>query len=162
MGCGSGDVGSVFPIPVKDPSPRAHRFLFCCEWEKACPHRDQLEGIPISTAGVLPSAVLFSSEETDLFHPTEGASSLLLCVRVSVYSVPLTARAPNKCHPMPHTDTPLQLPRTPAAAHVLQTSLLPARRPLISIRKCFERFNRPKLCLKQETDGVSVVSAHPS
>lgn len=99
----------------------------CCEWEKACIHEDQLKGIPISTTGVFPSWVLFSSEETVLFHPLQGANSALLCVCVSVYlvcTVPLTERTLNKCHPMPRAGTPLQLPQIPAAAHV---SVRPAR-----------------------------------
>lgn len=69
----------------------------------------------------LPPGVLFSSEETVLFHPVQGANSALLCVCVSVYlvcTVPLTERTLNKCHPMPRTDTPVQRPQIPAAAHV--------------------------------------------
>lgn len=104
--------------PCRRPSPPS---TVCCEWEKACIHEDQLEGIPISTTGVFPSGVLFSSEETVLFHPIQGANSALLCVCVSVYlvcTVPLTERTLNKCHPMPRTGTPVQLPQIPAAAHV--------------------------------------------
>lgn len=129
MGCGRGDAGSAFPLPSKT-SPLPPSFspsTVCCEWEKACIHEDQPKGIPISTTGVFPSGVLFSSEETVLFHPIQGANSALLCVCVSVYlvcTVPLTERTLNKCHPMPRTGTPAQLPRIPAAAHV---SVRPSR-----------------------------------
>lgn len=93
----------------------------CCEWEKAFIHEDQMEGIPISTTGVFPCGVPFPSEETVLFHPVQGANSALLCVCVSVYlvcTVPLTEGTLNKCHPVPRTGTPVQLPQIPAAAHV--------------------------------------------
>lgn len=129
MGRGRGDAGSAFPFQSKTSPlpPSFYPSTVCCEWEKACIHEDQLEGIPISTTGVFPSGVPFSSEETVLFHPIQGANSALLCVCVSVYlvcTVPLTERTLNKCHPMPRTGTPVQLPQIPAAAHV---SVRPSR-----------------------------------
>lgn len=141
MGRGRGDAGSAFPLRSKTPPPPLPSFYpstVCCEWEKACIHEDQLEGIPISTTGVFPSGVLFSSEETVLFHPIQGANWALLCVCVSVYVVctaPLTERTLNKCHPMPRTGPPLQLPLIPAAAHVsVRASRLIRSPPLVLLR----------------------------
>lgn len=90
-----GDVGSAF-IQSKfcslslSLSPSVVFFPFPCvssEWESVCIHEDQLEGIPISTAGFFPSVVLFSAEGTVLFHLNECASSIALCVCVHVFGV---------------------------------------------------------------------------
>lgn len=65
------------------PPPSLVFFPFRCvssEWESVCIHEDQLEGIPISTTGFFPSVVLFSAEGTVLFHLSECASSVPLCV----------------------------------------------------------------------------------
>lgn len=120
MGCGRGDVGSVFPITIKDSPPPRFASRSAVSGRKRASTKISWREYQ-SAPGVFPSVVLFASEETVLFHPMEGASSLLLCVCVSVYldsAAPLTARTLNKCHPMPHTDTPVQLPQIPAAAHV--------------------------------------------
>lgn len=87
-----------FPFPCVGP-----------EWESVCRHEDQLEGIPISTAGFFPSVALFSAEGTVLFHLNECASSIFLRVCVCIYlgcTEAMTERTLNKCHPMYHTPQP--------------------------------------------------------
>lgn len=53
-----------------------------CERKRVCVREDQLEGIPISATGFFPSVVVFSAEGTVLFHLSECASSVPLCVCV--------------------------------------------------------------------------------
>lgn len=75
-------------------------------WESVCIHEDQLEGIPISVPGVFPSVVLFCVEGMVLFRLSESASSVPLCVCVSVYlscTEAFTRRLLNKSHPTHHT-----------------------------------------------------------
>lgn len=79
-------------------------FLFrcvSCEWESVCIHEDQLEGIPISTAGFFPSLVLFSAEGTVLFRLIKRASSVPLCVWEYLFGLHGGIdRTLNKCHPV--------------------------------------------------------------
>lgn len=126
MGCTRGDVGSV--IPPHLPHPHASRPLLLGGGKLVSTRisRREYQSAPQAS----PSLVLSSSEETGLFHPMEAASSPLLCVctreRVCVWicTLPLRARTLNKCQPVVLTDTPVQLPQIPAAAHVCLSHLL--------------------------------------
>lgn len=112
------DAGSAFGRQSKmcSPSlllsPSLVFFLFRCvsaKWESVCIHEDQLQGIPISTTGFFPSVVLFSAEGTVLFHLSERASSIALCVCASIYlgcTEALTERMLNNCRPLNHTPQP--------------------------------------------------------
>lgn len=68
---------SLFPSLVPFPS-----HCVSSERERVCVREDQLEGIQISATGFFPSVVVFSAEGTVLFHLSECASSVPLCVCV--------------------------------------------------------------------------------
>lgn len=91
---GGEDIGSAFCTTIKDVLPVALALPLSgspsvsrCELRApspVCVRGDQLEGIPISATGFFPSVVVFSAEGTVLFHASECASSVPLCVCVCV------------------------------------------------------------------------------